>query len=328
MSAALATAPAGSSRKSVSVVPIQLYPSQGMTKKSRPSIRDVRTAALCADRRSRDMDALGRADEGARMRAEPCGHAVEPRTGCIHDDPGANLGFITAKDVANPQAGQRAFAVQAMRDLGVVQRHRAMLHGVDDVLQAEPLGRVHLGVEVDGRALQSARAQLRLLAAHFRSAQEAMVREAFAVAERVVEQHPRAQPGAMEEAGVVKWDEKLQRFEEVRGDAQQRFTLAQVHAHEGEIQHLEVAQAAMNQTCGARGGCAAEIGFFEQGDTETPQRGVAGNAGADDAAAGDRDVELPFEFAQTSHLYRQVNYRPATVLCQYGFLRRVTDDNV
>jgi hypothetical protein len=40
----------------------------------------------------------------------------------------------------------------------------------------------------------------------------------------------------------------------VRGHAQQRFPLAQVHAHQREIEHFQVAQAAVDEAGGAGGG--------------------------------------------------------------------------
>jgi hypothetical protein len=77
----------------------------------------------------------------------------------------------------------------------------------------------------------------------------------------------------------------------VRGDAEEDLAFAEVHADEGEIEHFEVAEAAVDEAGGARGGAAAEVTFFDEGDAGATEGEIAGDTGADDAAADDGDVE-------------------------------------
>ncbi len=121
--------------------------------------------------------------------------------------------------------------------------------------------------------------------------QPAMIRQALVEAEKVVEQHADAQPPAHEQAAAVPRHEELERLDQVRRDLQQRLALAQVHAHQREVQHLEIAEPAVHEPRRPGGRAAAEVGLLEQRDAQAAQRGVAGDAGADHAAADDQDVE-------------------------------------
>jgi hypothetical protein len=54
----------------------------------------------------------------------------------------------------------------------------------------------------------------------------------------------------------------------MRRNPQERLPLAQIHADEAEIEHLKVAQPAVDDPGGGRGGAAAEVLFLEQCDAQ------------------------------------------------------------
>ena len=74
-------------------------------------------------------------------------------------------------------------------------------------------------------------------------------------------------------------------------DAKQRLALAEIEAHEAEIEHLQVPQAAVDDAC--RGGCraAAEIAPLEERHPEAAQGRITRNPAADDAPADDGQIE-------------------------------------
>jgi hypothetical protein len=77
----------------------------------------------------------------------------------------------------------------------------------------------------------------------------------------------------------------------VRRDPQQGLALPEVEPHQAEVQLFEVAQPTMHNPGRGRSSTAAEIPLFDQGDTEAPERRVAGHTAADDAATDHHDVE-------------------------------------
>ena len=64
-------------------------------------------------------------------------------------------------------------------------------------------------------------------------------------------------------------------------------------AHQAEVEHLEVAQPAVDQLAAAAAGADGQVALLEQPGGEPAGHGVEGRAGADDPAADDEDVELP-----------------------------------
>ena len=180
---------------------------------------------------------------------------------------------------------------QRLDDFGVIEGVRALLARVEDVLEAETLGQFDLRVVVGRGALQIVADETRLRGGDLAARQPAMIRQALVEAEKVVEHHADPQPPAREQTAAVPRHEELERLHQVRRDLQQRLALAQVHADQREVEHLEVAETAVHEPRGARSGAAAEVGLLEQRDPQAAQRGVAGNARANHAAADDQDVE-------------------------------------
>jgi hypothetical protein len=78
----------------------------------------------------------------------------------------------------------------------------------------------------------------------------------------------------------------------VRGELlQAQPALLERFGDETEVEHLEVAQAAVHQLARAAGGAGREIARLDQTDRESAGRGVEGRAAADHSAADDEDVE-------------------------------------
>ena len=107
----------------------------------------------------------------------------------------------------------------------------------------------------------------------------------------VVEQHPRADVGALPEAACERVEERHRAHEMRREHVQQQAALAQRLADEAELQLLEVAQAAVDQLARAARGAGGEVALLEQRDRQPAAGGVERAARARRAAADDDDVE-------------------------------------
>ena len=80
--------------------------------------------------------------------------------------------------------------------------------------------------------------------------------------------------------------------DEMRRHPQQDFALDQRLAHQPEPAVLEIAQAAVDQLGGGRRGAGREVVLLDQQHAKTAAGGVAGDAGAVDAAADDGEIEI------------------------------------
>ena len=86
-------------------------------------------------------------------------------------------------------------------------------------------------------------------------------------------------------------ENERQRGGEVRGDFVEDDFFDAGFADETDAALGEVAKAAVEQAGGSAGGAEGEVGFVEKRDAQAAHGGVARDAGADDAAADDEDVE-------------------------------------
>ena len=91
---------------------------------------------------------------------------------------------------------------------------------------------------------------------------------------------------------LVDRDVHRDRLDEVRSQAQQHLALAQRLAHQRDLVVLEVAQTAVDQARGPARGSAADVALVDQEHAQAAKRDVAGDAGAVDARADDREVPL------------------------------------
>ena len=114
-------------------------------------------------------------------------------------------------------------------------------------------------------------------------------RQALAAAKVVVEEQAEADQPSRALFGRVRQDE-AHRPDDVRGGGEQHLALDQRLAHEAELVIFEVAQAAMDQLAAARAGALGEVVLLAQQHPQAAAGGVAGDAGAVDAAADDQEV--------------------------------------
>lgn len=77
----------------------------------------------------------------------------------------------------------------------------------------------------------------------------------------------------------------------MRGDSEEDLALSHVLAHQGEIEELQVPEAAVNEARGAGGRPSSEILAFDQADAQTPQRGISRDPTANNSTADNQDVQ-------------------------------------
>jgi hypothetical protein len=77
----------------------------------------------------------------------------------------------------------------------------------------------------------------------------------------------------------------------VGSEAQEAVALDAGLEDETEVAVLEVADAAVDEAGGAAGGAGGEVLALDEGDAETAQGGIPGDATAGDTAADDEDIE-------------------------------------
>ena len=103
------------------------------------------------------------------------------------------------------------------------------------------------------------------------------------------------QPGADVRplVGVVQRVEERHRPDQVRRQpGQQQAALLEGLLDQREVEHLQVAQAAVHELAAAAAGAAGQVALLDQAGAQPAGHGVEGHAGADDAAADHQHVEL------------------------------------
>ena len=111
-------------------------------------------------------------------------------------------------------------------------------------------------------------------------------------AEAAVEHEPRPQRRRPHGPSAVDGDEERARPHEVRGDhARERVPLGVRLAHEADVAHLQVAQAAVDELGGRARRGARQVAALHQRDAQPGAGPEPGDRAADDAAAHDEQVE-------------------------------------
>ena len=109
---------------------------------------------------------------------------------------------------------------------------------------------------------------------------------------RVVEGEPGADVRPLP-AAVRERVEEGHRPDQVRGEpGEQQPALLERLAHQPEVEHLEVAQAPVDQLAAATAGAAGQVALLQQPGAQPAGDGVQGGAGPDHPAADDEHVEL------------------------------------
>ena len=91
---------------------------------------------------------------------------------------------------------------------------------------------------------------------------------------------------------------------QVRGDPQQRGALPTGFANPGEVQVLEVADAAVDDLERVRRGLPSEISALEQGNRQAALRCIAGGRRAADPTTHHKEIELAFSEVLELALHR------------------------
>jgi hypothetical protein len=114
-------------------------------------------------------------------------------------------------------------------------------------------------------------------------------RKAAARCQPVVEQQARPQQPWRSFIGM-RGDNEAHRTHEVRRDPQPAVAFSQRRAHAKEAPAFQRGKVAMDQPGRRRGRRSAKIILFQQNDPQTSSRGIAGNAGAVQPTADNRNV--------------------------------------
>ncbi len=114
----------------------------------------------------------------------------------------------------------------------------------------------------------------------------------LAAADQIVDQKTEPKDERRAACGGVERQHKTERPDKVRRHAQQHFTLAKRGTHEAERAVLQIAQPAVNQLRRSRRGAGGKVVLLDENDLESAPRGIAGNAGAVNAAADNGEIEI------------------------------------
>ena len=89
---------------------------------------------------------------------------------------------------------------------------------------------------------------------------------------------------------AINRQEEADRLDEMRRGLEQPRALDQRLAHERKLELLEIAQAAMDQLGGSRGGGAGIVALLGEHDFEPAAGGIAGHGSTVNAAANDEKI--------------------------------------
>ena len=194
------------------------------------------------------MDAPGQAQERSTARAQAGRREVEPRPAGVDRQTCPRLDLATAQRVADHRADHRARRVSDEAfGAGVRQHHAALAGGIQGVFDDQALDQRDLPVVELPGALEVGRVQARLRAYGLRPGQPLTRWQALVEGQHVVQLHAGLELGPIQHPLAVHGHQKPQGLDEVRRFAQQHFPFAHVRAHQSKVEHLEVAQATMDQ---------------------------------------------------------------------------------
>ncbi len=292
MSARVAAGWARSRSQSVSVVPmIQCVP-HGMTKSTDFSVRRMRPLSEVIRSRATTMctPLLARTWKRPRPPAIVWMSSVQTPVQLITTDAVTVVRSpVSTSSTTAPTTRSPALTSSTTRrradDGGAVGRRRA------DRGQGVP-GVVGLRVVVEEGAGEGVRAQGRGHLERAGAGQLLVPRHRPGAAHRVVEGEARRDVGPLPAAPRQRVEEG-DRPDEVRRDpAEHQLALLERLPDEVEVHLLEVAQAAVEELGGARGGPRPEVALLDEGGGQTTGRGIERDPGPGHPAADDEHVEV------------------------------------
>lgn len=220
---------------------------------------------------------------------------VGPHAGGVDDLPGADPGLLAGLQVGQDGSDDAFALAQEAADAGAVGGQGSVRggragqeHGVAGV--------VDLGVPVLDGADQGVGAQGGGFVQGAAFEEVAVVGQAAGGAggggHGVVEQDAGADVGAFPQA-VLEGVEEGDGADQVGGEGlEEEAAFLEGFGDEAEVEHFEVAQAAVDEFAGAAGGARGPVAGFDEAGAQAAGGGVQGCSGADDAASDDEDVEF------------------------------------
>ena len=242
----------------------------------KPAHHDVRTVDQSQQRVARRVRQQGQ-------------HSVDPRPRRVHHETAAQ--YPTPVRTFDVNARDRRPPDHESGRPRVIADFRACLRGLQGCLQRQSLRERGLAIEVLESALQALRIQARLQRERLGRAQPPRGGRASPGTEQAVQRQARrdipSRPGVR---SVVRQQEGS-RLDQAVEISQQCLAIPQGLANQAELEALEVAEAAVDQTRRATRYARTEVELVDQGRAQAGARGRAGQHAAVDAAAHDDHVE-------------------------------------
>jgi hypothetical protein len=237
------------------------------------------------------VDALGTADAGAGtvLRIEPA-DLIAPGPGGVDEDAGADGELLTGEVIDDGGAAGAVVLEEEAADSGVVEDDGAGLGGTDGVGEGEA-GVIGGGVVVAGAAGEPIGAETGDGLDDLPGAEGASGLHIPEEREGVIEHEAGGELPAGDAGTLVDGPDEREGPDEVGSQAEEAGALDAGLEDETEVAVLEVADAAVDEAGGAAGGAGGEVLALDEGDLETAEGGIAGDATPGDAAADDEEVE-------------------------------------
>ena len=294
MSAREAAGWARSRFQAVSVVPMIQCRPHGITKSTDFSVLVMKphSERIRSRGTTRWMPLLASTSRVSSPPSRRCTSSVHT-PGRVDHDPRAHLEVGAALEVGRPYADHPVALAQEAGDAGAGGDHGTVMGGGPGEGHHQPRV-VDLAVVVADRPGELVGAQVGGDPGDLLAEQVLVLGHAHVVLaghrQRVVQREARADVGPLD--GAVQRVEERHRPDQVgREPGEQQPALLQRLADQREVEHLQVAQAAVDQLARPRGRAAGEVPLLEQPDGQATRHGVERRAGADHPAPDDQDVE-------------------------------------
>ncbi len=236
------------------------------------------------------MHTLGRAHPEPAAAAGQSLQFVGPHAGGVDHHPAPHRGLLAGLHVPHRDPGDPVRFLDEADHLGRGAHHGAVLGRRPGHRQGVP-GVVDLPVVVPHPADQRVPAQRRHQAQRAGPGQVLVPRHRAGPTHRVVHDQAATDVGPLDDVLGQRVEER-HRLGQVRADlGEHQLAFVQRLADQPELEHLQVAQTAVEQLRRPGRGAGGDVAGLDQGHRETAGDGVQRGAGADHAAADDDHVE-------------------------------------
>ena len=296
MSVRLAAGCALSRSHGVSVVPMIQCRPHGMTNSTDVSVRTMKPASERI--RSRGTTRWMPLDACTLSCAAAADHLLDlvgPDAGGVDDDPGPDLEVGAVLEVPGAYADDPLALAEEAGDLDPGGDVRAVARRGAGDGHHEP-GVVDLAVVVADRTGDRLRREVRRDPGDAPAGQVPVLGHAHVVLpghrHGVVQREPGADVGALPHLVGQRVEERHRPDQVRREPGQQQAALLEGLPDQAEVEHLEVAQPAVDELAAAAAGAAGQVALLDQPGRQAAGHGVEGHPGADHSPADDQDVEL------------------------------------